>query len=46
MKIRHLDHVGIVVSDLEAAKAFFVDLGFTVVGQTTVAANGQGELLG
>ena len=28
-----MDHVGIVVGDLAAAKAFFVELGFEVVGQ-------------
>ncbi len=25
MKIRHVDHIGIVVKDLEATKVFFVD---------------------
>lgn len=33
MKIRKLDHVGIVVEDLPAAKAFFLDLGFEVQGE-------------
>lgn len=32
IKIRHIDHLGIVVNDLAAAKSFFVDLGFTEVG--------------
>lgn len=41
MKIRHVDHIGINVHDLEAAKAFFLDLGFTMVGETTM----QGELV-
>jgi len=41
MKIRHVDHVGINVEDLDAAKIFFTDLGFTVMGQTVM----QGELL-
>jgi catechol 2,3-dioxygenase-like lactoylglutathione lyase family enzyme len=41
MKIKHVDHVGINVVDLEAAKAFFTDLGFTVVGQAAM----EGELL-
>jgi catechol 2,3-dioxygenase-like lactoylglutathione lyase family enzyme len=41
MKIRHVDHVGINVENLEAAKRFFTDLGFTVTGETTM----QGELL-
>jgi catechol 2,3-dioxygenase-like lactoylglutathione lyase family enzyme len=39
MKIRHIDHIGIVVNDLAAAKAFFVDFGFTVLGEAKV----QGE---
>lgn len=41
MKIRHIDHVGINVEDLEAAKTFFTDLGFTVMGEAVM----QGELL-
>lgn len=41
MKIRHVDHIGINVEDLEAAKLFFTDLGFTVAGQMVM----QGELL-
>lgn len=41
MNIRHVDHIGINVEDLEAAKVFFTDLGFTVMGETTM----QGELL-
>src|SRR5438132_1021164 len=41
MKIRHVDHVGINVENLEAAKIFFIDLGFTVAGELTM----QGELL-
>src|SRR4051812_40597810 len=46
MKIRHLDHIGIVVDDLEAAKAFFIDLGFTVVGQTSVEGEWVGRVIG
>jgi catechol 2,3-dioxygenase-like lactoylglutathione lyase family enzyme len=41
MKIRHIDHIGIVVNDLEAAKAFFVDFGFTVMGEMLM----EGELV-
>ena len=36
MKIQHIDHVGIIVRDLAAASAFFVDLGFDVVGEGDV----------
>ena len=41
MKIRHVDHIGINVNDLAAAKAFFIDLGFTIAGESSM----QGELL-
>jgi catechol 2,3-dioxygenase-like lactoylglutathione lyase family enzyme len=36
MKIRHIDHVGINVENLETAKTFFVELGFTVMGETVM----------
>ena len=41
MKIQRIDHIGVVVQDLAAAKEFFVDFGFTVQGE----AEEQGELL-
>jgi catechol 2,3-dioxygenase-like lactoylglutathione lyase family enzyme len=41
MKIKHIDHVGINVVDLEAAKSFFTDLGFTVTAEAVM----QGELV-
>ena len=41
MKIRHVNHIGINVQNLEAAKLFFIDLGFTVQGEMKM----QGELL-
>ena len=41
MKVRHVDHIGINVEDLEAAKLFFTDLGFIVMGEATM----QGELV-
>ena len=41
MKVRHVDHIGINVEDLEAAKDFFVYLGFKVVGEMEM----QGELV-
>mgnify|MGYP000911938059 CR=1 FL=1 len=37
--VRRMDHVGIIVEDLEAATAFFLDLGLEVEGSMTV----QGE---
>jgi catechol 2,3-dioxygenase-like lactoylglutathione lyase family enzyme len=36
MKIHRIDHVGIVVNDLPAAKAFFLDLGLKVLGEAKV----------
>jgi catechol 2,3-dioxygenase-like lactoylglutathione lyase family enzyme len=39
MTIQRLEHVGIVVDDLAAATAFFVELGLTVLGEVPV----QGE---
>jgi catechol 2,3-dioxygenase-like lactoylglutathione lyase family enzyme len=41
MKIRHVDHIGINVLDLEAAKDFFTKFGFTVVGEAVM----EGELV-
>jgi catechol 2,3-dioxygenase-like lactoylglutathione lyase family enzyme len=41
MKIKHIDHIGINVEDLEAATTFFTDLGFTVAGEMLM----QGELV-
>lgn len=33
MKIQRIDHIGVVVNDLAAAKQFFLDFGFTVQGE-------------
>jgi catechol 2,3-dioxygenase-like lactoylglutathione lyase family enzyme len=41
MKLKHIDHIGVIVNDLKAAKEFFLDLGFTVQGE----AEEQSELL-
>jgi catechol 2,3-dioxygenase-like lactoylglutathione lyase family enzyme len=43
MAVKRMDNVLIVVDDLEAAKAFFIELGLTLVGETTV---GLAEQLG
>lgn len=37
MKIQNIDHVGVVVNDLPAAKAFFLHLGLEVQGEGEVA---------
>ncbi|RLQ94578.1 VOC family protein [Falsibacillus albus] len=39
MKIKRIDHVGIIVKDLSAAKDFFLELGLEVLGEAEV----QGE---
>lgn len=41
MKLKHIDHIGVIVDDLQAAKKFFVDLGFEVKGE----ADEQSDLL-
>lgn len=41
MRVRRIDHVGIIVNDLPAATAFFVDLGFAVLGEAEL----EGELV-
>mgnify|MGYP001544517827 CR=1 FL=1 len=41
MRIQRIDHIGVVVNDLAAAKEFFLDFGFTVQGE----AEEQSELL-
>jgi catechol 2,3-dioxygenase-like lactoylglutathione lyase family enzyme len=41
MKLKYIDHIGVIVNDLEAAKKFFLDLGFTVMGE----ADEQSDLL-
>ncbi|WP_086818748.1 VOC family protein [Allokutzneria sp. NRRL B-24872] len=44
--IYRLDHVGVVVEDLEAAVAFFVALGLEVDGRTTVEGKWADQLVG
>lgn len=41
MKIQRIDHIGVVVDDIAAAKSFFLDFGFSVQGETVE----QSELL-
>ena len=36
MTVQRLEHIGVVVDDLEGAKAFFVALGLQVEGETSV----------
>jgi catechol 2,3-dioxygenase-like lactoylglutathione lyase family enzyme len=46
MTIQRMDNVLIVVEDLEAAKAFFVELGMELEGETTVEGSWAGQVVG
>ena len=46
MAVKRMDNVLIVVDDLEAVKAFFIELGLTLEGQTTVEGLDVGRLIG
>lgn len=46
MMLKRMDNVLIVVDDLEATKAFFIALGLTLEGETTVAGPDVGRLIG
>jgi catechol 2,3-dioxygenase-like lactoylglutathione lyase family enzyme len=44
--IQRMDHVGIVVDDLAAAKAFFVELGLELQGEATVEGASVDRVVG
>lgn len=46
MTLKRMDNVLIVVEDLEAVKAFFVELGLTLEGEATVEGPSVGKLIG
>lgn len=46
MTIKRMDNVLIVVEDLEAVKAFFIELGLRLEGETTVEGPLIGKLIG
>ncbi|MEU4319271.1 VOC family protein [Nocardia fluminea] len=46
MTVHRMDHVGIVVEDLAAAVAFFVELGLELEGEATVGGPWADDLLG
>src|SRR6478609_4147531 len=46
MALKRMDNVLIVVDDLEAVKAFFIELGLTLEGETTVEGPAVGRLIG
>src|SRR5215208_2561235 len=46
MPLKRMDNVLIVVDDLEAVKAFFIELGLTLEGEQTVEGPAVGMLIG
>ena len=46
MTLKRMDNVLIVVDDLEATKAFFIELGLKLEGETTVEGPAVGSLIG
>lgn len=46
MPIKRMDNILIVVDDLEATKAFFIELGLKLEGEATVEGPGVGALIG
>lgn len=45
-KVLRMDNILLVVDDLEAVKAFFIELGMELEGETTVEGTLVGELIG
>lgn len=46
MTIQRMDNVGVVVDDLEAVSAFFVELGLELEGEATVEGRGVDRVVG
>src|SRR6187399_1935223 len=46
MTLKRMDNVLIVVDDLEASKAFFIELGLKLEGESTVEGPAVGKLIG
>ena len=46
MAVKRMDNILIVVDDLEAVKAFFIDLGLELEGEHTVEGPAVGKLIG
>lgn len=46
MKIHRIDHVGVIVNDLPAAKAFFLNLGLEMLGETEVKGEWVERIIG
>ena len=46
MTVKRMDHAGIVVEDLQAAIAFFIELGLELEGEATVEGDAADQLIG
>ena len=46
MKIRRIDHVGVIVNDLSAAKEFFLDFGLEMLGEGEVEGKWAERIIG
>ena len=46
MKIHRIDHVGVIVNDLSAAKEFFLDFGLEVLGEGEVEGEWINQVIG
>ncbi|HVI38911.1 MAG TPA: VOC family protein, partial [Gaiellales bacterium] len=46
MAIQRMDHVGVVVDDLEAATEFFVELGLVVQGRASLEGGSVDRVVG
>ncbi len=46
MRIHHIDHVGVVVNDFPAAKAFFLDFGLELQGEGALEGAGLDRVVG
>lgn len=46
MKIHRIDHIGIIVNDLPAVKAFFLDLGLEMMGEGEVEGEWVERIIG
>ena len=46
MKVHRIDHVGIIVKDLAAAKAFFLDFGLELQGEGELEGEWLDKIVG
>ncbi|WP_077604961.1 VOC family protein [Oceanobacillus sojae] len=46
MKLQRIDHIGLIVNDLPAAKAFFLELGLKELGEAEVEGDWVEQIIG